>query len=78
MVFGKVREIVAEKMEIEENEVTLETSLLKDLKADSLDAVEIIMAIEDAFDIEIPNGTAEGFLKSGNVGDIVKFVESKI
>jgi acyl carrier protein len=53
----------------------METSLMKDLEADSLDAVEIIMAIEDSFGIEIPDEAAETFQ---NVGDIVKYVEEKI
>lgn len=48
---------------------------MKDLEADSLDAVEIIMAIEDEFEIEVPDEEAEKFQ---NVGDIVKYVEEKV
>ena len=75
MVFEKIKEIIANKIQVDGDSITLETSLMKDLEADSLDAVEIIMGIEEEFDIEIPDSAAEGF---GNVGDIVKFVESKI
>jgi acyl carrier protein len=53
----------------------METSMMKDLEADSLDAVEIMMALEDEFGIEIPDEDAEGFK---NIGDIVKYVEGKI
>ena len=75
MVFDKIKEIIANKIQVDEDKITPETSLMKDLEADSLDAVEIIMGIEEEFDIEIPDSAAEGF---ENVGDIAKFVESKI
>jgi len=75
MTFEKIREIIVEQLGVEESAVTLETSLMKDLEADSLDAVEIIMAIEDEFDIEVPDEEAEKFQ---NVGDIVKYVDDKI
>ncbi|MEI8216660.1 MAG: acyl carrier protein [Eubacteriales bacterium] len=74
MVFDKVREIIVEQLGVEEAAVTPETSLMKDLEADSLDAVEIIMAIEDEFEIEIPDEDAEKF---HTIGDIVKYVEEK-
>ncbi|HVI42179.1 MAG TPA: acyl carrier protein [Anaerovoracaceae bacterium] len=75
MTFEKIREIIVEQLGVDESAVTLETSLMKDLEADSLDAVEIIMAIEDEFEIEVPDEEAEKFQ---NVGDIVKYVEEKI
>jgi acyl carrier protein len=75
MVFNKIKEIIANKIQIDEDKITPETSLMKDLEADSLDAVEIIMGIEEEFDIEIPDSAAEGF---ENIGDIAKYVESKI
>ena len=75
MVFDKIKEIIASKIQVDEDKITPETSLMKDLEADSLDAVEIIMGIEEEFNIEIPDSDAEGFQ---NVGDIAKFVESKI
>ena len=75
MVFEKIKEIIAEKIQVDEDKITLDTSLMKDLEADSLDAVEIIMGIEEEFDIEVPDEAAEGFQ---NIGDIVKYVESKV
>ena len=75
MTFEKIREIIVEQLGVDESAVTLETSLMKDLEADSLDAVEIIMAIEDEFEIEVPDEEAEKFQ---NVGEIVKYVEEKI
>lgn len=76
MVFERVKEIIAEQLDVsEEVEITPETSMMKDLDADSLDAVEIMMELEDEFEIEIPDEEAEQFK---TIGDIVKFVESKI
>jgi len=76
MIFDKVKAIIVEQLGVEDEEiVTGETSLMKDLKADSLDAVEIMMALEDEFEIEIPDEDAEKF---ANIGDIVKYVEAKI
>ena len=75
MSFEKIRSIIAEQLSVEESVITLETHLMKDLEADSLDAVEIIMAIEDEFDIEVPDEDAEKFQ---NIGDIIKYVEEKI
>ena len=75
MVFDKVREIIAEQLDVDTEEITLDTSLIKDLEADSLDAVEIIMALEDEYNIEIPDEVAEEFK---TVGDIVKCIEDYI
>jgi acyl carrier protein len=76
MVLDKVKEIIIEQLGLDEDvEITMETSLMNDLEADSLDAVEVIMAIEDEFDIEIPDEDAEDFK---NIGDIVKYVEDRI
>lgn len=76
MVFEKIKEIIAEQLALEDDSViTLGTSLTKDLEADSLDAVEIIMAIEDEFGIEIPDEEAEKF---SLVGDLTKYVEEAV
>ena len=75
MVFEKIKEIIIEQLQADDAIITAETSLMKDLEADSLDAVEIIMAIEDEYDIEIPDDEAEKFL---SIGDIVRFVEDKL
>ena len=74
MTLDKIKEIIAEQLSVEEDAVKMETHLMKDLKADSLDAVEIIMAIEDEFGIEVPDEDAEKFQ---TVSDIVSYVEAK-
>ncbi len=74
MSFEKVVKIIGDQLGIEDvSEITRGTSLMKDLEADSLDAVEIVMGIEDEFGIEIPDDEAEKFK---NIGDIVDYVES--
>lgn len=72
MVFDTIKEIIIEQLQVDESEVTMETNLMKDLSADSLDAVEIIMAIEDKYGFEIPDEDAEKFQ---TVEDLVKYVE---
>ena len=74
MIFDKIKEIIVEQLSVDESMVTPETNLMKDLEADSLDAVEIIMAIEEEFDIEIPDEDAEKFQL---VGDLVRYVEEQ-
>ena len=76
MVFEKVVKIIGEQLGLDDlTAVTPATSLMGDLEADSLDAVEIIMAIEDEFGVEIPDDEAEKFK---NIGDIAKYVETKL
>ena len=74
MIFEKVREIVAEQLGISEDEIKLETNFVDDLGADSLDTVELIMAFEEEFDIEIPDEDAQ---KIKTVKDIMDYIESK-
>lgn len=75
MIFEKVKRIIANKLTISNpDSITLESTLSDDLDADSLDAVEIIMAVEDEFSIEIPDEYAERFK---SVSDIVSFVEKQ-
>lgn len=72
-MFEKIKSIIAEQLGIDELEtITMETSLVEDLEADSLDAVEVIMALEDEFGIEIPDEEAESFK---TVGDLYRFIE---
>lgn len=74
IMFEKVVKIVGEQLGLDDvSNVEATTSLMNDLEADSLDAVEIIMAIEDEFGVEIPDEEAEKFK---NIGDIVKYVEA--
>jgi acyl carrier protein len=72
MVFEKIKELIVEQLDVDESMVTMDTDFMKDLEADSLDAVEIILGVEDEYGIEIPDEVAENFTK---VSDIVKYVE---
>ena len=67
----RVKKIVVEQLGVTEDEVTLEASFVDDLGADSLDTVELVMALEEAFSIEIPDEDAE---KIVSVGDAIKYI----
>ncbi|WP_425448960.1 acyl carrier protein [Dethiothermospora halolimnae] len=71
--FEKLKEIIAEQLEVEESEIEINSSFQDDLDADSLDVVELIMAIEDEFDLEIPDEEAE---KISTVKDAVDYIEN--
>ncbi len=73
MVFEKIRTFIAEQLELEEDEITMDSELIDDLGADSLDIVDLIMSIEDEFDVEVPDEAIENMR---TVGDAVKFIES--
>ena len=70
--FEKVRDIVVEQLGVDEEHVTLEATFIDDLGADSLDIVELIMAFEEEFNIEIPDEAAE---KIKTVQDVVDYIE---
>ena len=70
----KMKEIIAEKLGVEEDEITLETSFKEDLGADSLDLFELTMALEEEYDIEIP---AEELGEIETVNDVVEYLKSK-
>ena len=72
MIFDEIKDIIIDQLQVDESEVTMDTNPMKDLAADSLDAVEIIMAIEEEYGIEIPDEDAETFQ---TVGDLVRYVE---
>ena len=72
---GKIKKIVADHLGIEEEKVTEEASFIDDLGADSLDTVELVMAFEEEFDIEIPDDAAETIQ---TFGDAVNFIKEKI
>ena len=74
-VFEKVKEIIIEQLGVAETAVTLEAAFIDDLGADSLDIVELIMALEEAFDMEIPDADAE---KVVTVGDVVDYIKEHI
>lgn len=73
MAFEKIKKIIVEQLGVEEDEVNMESSFIDDLGADSLDIVELIMAIEEEFDIEIPDSEAE---KIVTVGDAVNYIKN--
>jgi len=75
MVFEKIRAILCDQLELEEDAVTPESNILEDLGADSLDVVDLVMSLEDEFGIEIPDEEIENVK---TVGDICKFVEENI
>ena len=75
MILEKLKEIIIEQIKIDPDEITLDSNLSKDLEADSLDQVEVLMALEDEFDIEIPDEDAEKFV---TVRDIVEYLEKHI
>ncbi|MBN2039483.1 MAG: acyl carrier protein [Spirochaetes bacterium] len=72
--FDKIKQIIVDQLGVDESEVTMEASFIDDLGADSLDTVELVMALEEEFGIEIPDEDAE---KIVNVSDIIKYIESK-
>ncbi len=74
-VFSKVKDIIVEQLGVEEDEVSASTSFVNDLGADSLDIVELVMAMEEEFDIEIPDEDAESI---GTVEDVVEYIEGKL
>ncbi|MBE6768632.1 MAG: acyl carrier protein [Ruminococcaceae bacterium] len=72
MVFEKVREILCNQFDVDEDAVTLTTRISEDLGADSLDAVDMLMSLEDEFDVEIPDEEIENIR---TVGDLVSYIE---
>ncbi|MDP8296999.1 MAG: acyl carrier protein [Candidatus Orphnella occulta] len=71
----KVKSIIAEQLGVKPDEVTAEASFIDDLGADSLDTVELVMALEEEFGIEIPDEDAE---KMSKVSEAIKYIESKV
>lgn len=72
--FDRVKKVVVEQLDVNEDEVTGEASFVDDLGADSLDVVELVMGLEEEFDLEIPDEDAE---KITTVEDAVKYIEEK-
>ena len=71
-IFEKVRDIIVEQLGVEKETVTMDSSFIDDLGADSLDIVELIMALEEEFDTEIPDEDAE---KITNVNDVIEYIK---
>ena len=74
-VFEKVKGIIVEQLGVSDTAVTMEASFIDDLGADSLDIVELVMALEEEFDIEIPDADAE---KVATVGDVVEYIKENV
>ena len=72
MVFEKIKKILADQFDVEEDSITTETSIQDDLGADSLDVVDLIMSLEDEFEFEVPDHEVENIK---TVGALVQFVE---
>ena len=72
MVFEKVREIICDQFELDEDDVTLETVIREDLDADSLDLIDLVMTLGDEFSVEVPDEALENIV---TVEDIVKYIE---
>lgn len=75
MVFEKVKAILSEQFDAEEDSITLDTSIVDDLGADSLDVVDLLMSIEDEFEIEIPDTEIDNIK---TVGELVKYIEDHV
>ena len=74
MVLEKVTEILCDQLDVDAEKVTMEASITDDLGADSLDIVDLVMSLEEEFDVEIPDEEVENIK---TVGDIVKYIEDK-
>lgn len=70
--FERIRELLAEQLDIEEEKITMESDILEDFEADSLDVVDMVMSLEDEFGVEVPDEAVEN-LKT--VGDVVRYIE---
>ena len=73
--FGKVRDILAEQFEIDPSEITLDTNIIDDIGADSLDIVELIMAVEDNYGISINDEDAAGLTTVGKIVDYLERIQ---
>jgi acyl carrier protein len=72
-IFEKVKEVIMDQLAVEDDAIKMETSFIDDLGADSLDIVELIMALEEEFDLQIPDSEAEKIM---SVGDVVEYIKN--
>ena len=75
MVFEKIKEILAEQLYADMDEMTMETNIAKDLGADSLDVVELLMSIEDEFEVEIPDEEIENIR---TIGELTEYIQNNM
>ena len=72
MIFEKIRKLLAEQINISQDEIKMESDIIEDLGADSLDVVEMLMAVETEFDVTVPDEVA---MEMKTIGDVVSFIE---
>ena len=72
MVFERIREIICDQLDLDEDKVTTESDIVEDFDADSLDVVDLVMSLEDEFGLEVPDEQIENFR---TVGDVVRYIE---
>ena len=72
MVFERIREIICDQLDLEEDKVTMDSDIMEDFEADSLVVVDLVMSIEDEFGLEVPDDQIENFR---TVGDVVRYIE---
>lgn len=75
MIFDKVRELTAKTLDIEEAAITMDSTIIKDLGADSLDIVEMLMEVESEWGITIEDEDVQGF---ATIGDVVRYIEARL
>lgn len=75
MVFEKIKNILAEQLDADAEDMTMDTNIAKDLGADSLDVVELLMSIEDEFEVEIPDEEIENIK---TIGDLTDYIQSNM
>mgnify|MGYP000218343261 CR=1 FL=1 len=75
MYFEKIKSLLAERFDVSEDSINLETKIIEDLKADSLDVVDMLMTIEDEYDISIPDDIAQDMK---TVGDVVAYLDENV
>lgn len=73
MIFDKIKEILADQLDADIDDMTMDTDIAKDLGADSLDVVELLMSIEDEFSVEIPDEEIENIK---TIGELVEYIEA--
>ena len=73
--FERVRELLAVQLDIDEEKITMDSDILEDFEADSLDVVDMVMTLEDEFGVEIPDEDIENF---HTVGDVVRFIDDNL
>lgn len=75
MVFETIRRLLADQLDIDEEEITMDSTLLEDLGADSIELVDLVMSLEDEYDIEVPDDATDDIR---TVGDAVRFIENLV